>query len=126
MFAETIYDFILMGFYVLVAFLYCGFLVFVSRVEYHYKKNKYPLTDEACLERLAKKRGLSEYAVFLLAAHNWNVSEQQARTGFKIYLKTGDIPHYVRDFVRQHKQEIENNDPPYFPFRNSPPPACPG
>jgi len=126
MFAETSYDLILMVLYVLGAFLYCTFLVIVSQFEYYYKKKKYPLTDEACLNRLAKKYDLSEYAVFLAAGKNWHISEKQADSGFKTYLKSGVMPYYVRDFVRVHKHEVENGAQPILPLKNNHPPACPG
>ena len=126
MFAETTYDFYLMGYYILLLFGYCAVLIIVSRIEYHHNKKKHPLTDEACLELLAKKYGLSEFALFLQAAQNWDISERQARRNFKMYLTNGDIPYYVRDFIRQHKHEVDNIDQTLLPFRNDQPPACPG
>jgi hypothetical protein len=127
MFVEIItYDVVLSGLYVLAAFLYCTFLIIVSRLEYYYKKKKFPLTDDACLERLAKMYGLSEYTVFLEAGKNWNISEKNANSGFKTYLKSGVMPYYVRDFVRQHKHEVENCAPPNLPYKNSHPPTCSG
>lgn len=126
MFVEITYDIILSGLYVLAAFLYCTFLIIVSRFEYYYKKKKFPLTDDACLERLAKKYGLSEYAVFLEAGKNWNISEKKANSGFKTYLKSGVMPYYVRDFVRQHKHEVENCEQLNLPYKNSHPPTFSG
>jgi len=124
--ADTTYDFISMACYVLAAFLYCGFLGIVSQFEYRHKKKKYPLTDETCLERLAKKNGQSEYDVFLAASANWHISDNQAKSDFKTYLKSGIMPYYLRDFVRQHKHDVENDDQPDLLFRNNQPPACPG
>lgn len=126
MLADTTYDFFTMVIYILVAFLYFAFLVIIDRLEYRYHKKKNPLTDEACLGLLAKKYGISEYVIFLVAAQKWNISEKRANLAFRTYLKTEVLPYYVRDFVRQHKYEVENYQQPYLPFRNNQPPACPG
>lgn len=126
MFAATAYDFYLMMYYILMVFIYFAFLFLVSRIEYHVNKKKYSLTHEICLERLAKKYGVSEFTLFLRAALNWNIPEKEAKSNFKSYLANGDIPYYVRDFVRQHKDEVDYADHPPIPFRNKQPPACPG
>ncbi len=124
--ADTTHDFYTMAIYILAAFLYCAILVIIDRLEYRYHKKKKTLTDEACLGLLAKKYGISEYVIFLAAAQKWNISEKRASLAFGTYLKTEVLPYYVRDFVRQHKYEVENYKQPYLPFRNNQPPACPG
>ncbi|MFO8086064.1 MAG: hypothetical protein R6U27_17275 [Desulfobacterales bacterium] len=110
MFSETTYDIILSAGYILAALFYCVFLQFLAKVEYFYKKKKSVLTDETRLENLSKRYGVSEYAFFLIAADQWRISEKQAKAAFKTYLKNGHIPYYVRDFLRHHPHETENDD----------------
>jgi hypothetical protein len=101
--------------YLLGALFYCVFLQILARWEYRYKIKKNLLSDEECLEKLARIYGLSEYALFCVAADKWGISEKQMKAAFRNYLKCGDIPHYVRDLVRHYKTEIANHDKPDFP-----------
>jgi hypothetical protein len=96
--------------YLLGALFYCVFLQFLARWEYRYKNNINLFSDEVSLEKLAKIYGISEYVLFCVAADQWHISEKQRESAFKAYLKHGEIPHYVRDFVRHHKKEIDTHN----------------
>jgi len=65
------------------------------------------LSDEECLVSLTLKRGVSVYEIFHVAGKSWNQSESKIEDNFKYYLKSGDLPHYVRDYVRKN---TESND----------------
>ena len=67
--------------------------------------NRHPLTDEEVLSRLARDNGISEYEIFHLAADGWSVGRSRVEDHFKGYLRRGDLPHYVRDYLRRHRQD---------------------
>jgi hypothetical protein len=66
-----------------------------------YWANRTPLTDEERLWIHARNQGISEHEVFKLAAAAWSLGPQTADTDFSDYLKTGIMPHYVRDHLRK-------------------------
>lgn len=101
--------------YLLGSLLYCIFLQMLARLEYRYKNKNDLLSDEVCVEKLARIYGISEYAFFRAAGDKWHISEKKTEAAFRTYLKCGDIPYYVRDLVRNHKTEIGKNDTPNFP-----------
>ncbi|BBO75845.1 hypothetical protein DSCW_32620 [Desulfosarcina widdelii] len=68
-----------------------------------YWANRNPLTDEERLWNHARNQGISEHEVFKRAAAGWSRGPQTADADFKAYLKTGDLPHYVRDYLRKLK-----------------------
>jgi len=68
-----------------------------------YWANRNPLTDEERLWNHSRNQGISEHAVFKRAAAGWTLGPQTADADFKAYLKTGDMPHYVRDYLRKLK-----------------------
>ncbi len=66
-----------------------------------YWANRTPLTDEERLWNHARRQGISEHEVFKRAAATWSLGARTADADFREYLKTGDLPHYVRDYVRK-------------------------
>ncbi len=95
----------------------------IGRLEYKHKLAKEQYTDRFCLERLAVMRGVGEYEIFREAARKWSVPEPKKEDDFKTYLKRGDIPYYVRDFVREHRREIEKSCETKYPFDDGLPPS---
>ena len=63
--------------------------------------NRKPLTDEERLWNHARNERISEHEVFRLAAETWSLGPQAADADFNTYLKTGFLPHYVRDYLRK-------------------------
>ena len=59
------------------------------------------LTDEEHLTGLTQARGVSTYKIFYIAGTSWNQPENKIEEDFKFYLKSGDLPHYVRDYIRK-------------------------
>ena len=110
-------------FLVLAAVLYILLLRFIDRMEYRLKRKKEGFTDEEILEMLSVMRKTSCYELFGEAAEKWRVPAPRKEDDFKIYLKNGDMPHYVRDFVREHRQEVQKSIKPRFPFNDSLPPS---
>lgn len=108
---------------VLGAVAYIVLVRLIGRLEYKYKLAKEPFTDQFCLERLAVMRGVGEYEIFKEASERWRVPEPKKENDFKAYLKRGEIPYYVRDFVREHRQEIEKSCDTKFPFDDGLPPS---
>lgn len=66
-----------------------------------YWSNRTPLTDEERLWNHARNQGISEHEVFIRAAARWTLGPQTAEIDFNKYLKTGSMPHYVRDYLRK-------------------------
>jgi len=60
--------------------------------------------DESELANRAFSSGNSVYELFRAAGPKWNVAAHQIDKDFRRYLQRGDIPHYVRDHLRQHRQ----------------------
>ena len=66
-----------------------------------YWANRTPLSDEERLWNHARNEGISEHEVFGRAAEGWSLGPQKADADFNTYLKTGVLPHYVRDYLRK-------------------------
>jgi hypothetical protein len=63
-----------------------------------------PLSDEEFLAHLARKQNTSEYEIFFRAAKDWAALRGRVEEQFNAYLKTGQMPHYVRDYVRKARK----------------------
>ncbi len=87
------------------------------------KRKKDGFTDEETLELLSVMRKTSCYELFGAAAEKWHIPAPRKEDDFRTYLRSGDMPHYVRDFVREHKQEIQKSCNPRFPFNDTLPPS---
>ena len=61
------------------------------------------VSDEEQLMHIARLRRCSELDLFREAADAWRVPDQMAEGDFKSYLQNGDLPHYVRDYVRRNR-----------------------
>jgi predicted AAA+ superfamily ATPase len=66
-----------------------------------YWAKRTPLTDEERLWNHARNQAISEHEVFKRAAATWTLGPQTADADFSDYLKTGTMPHYVRDYLRK-------------------------
>ena len=56
--------------------------------------------EDQDLSDVAFSSGCSVYALFLRAGDAWPFSKDRIKSDFTIYLNTGDIPGYVRQFVK--------------------------
>ena len=65
------------------------------------------LSDEECLLHLARLNGCSEFDLFQKAAVFWTVAGPQVEEDFRDYLLRGELPHYVRDFIRKNPLDRE-------------------
>lgn len=65
------------------------------------------LTESEILFLLARTTETSEFEQFKRAADSWNLSEQKSEADFNHYLLQGEMPHYVRDYLRK----IQKSDP---------------
>lgn len=75
-----------------------------------------PITDDEYLTRMASIGECSVYEMFFVCAEKWNIPREQIEEDFKEYLLDSRIPHYVRDFARQHKKDLDRHTPPVFRF----------
>lgn len=78
------------------------FYVILKRYYEKYVAEKKIFSDEECLLHIARFHKRSEYDIFHLSAKNWHISEQQVENDFKVYLRQGQLPHYLRDFIRKN------------------------
>jgi hypothetical protein len=108
-------------FFLAVFYLFCVVRI-LDRVEHRFKAKK-PLSDSACLNRLSMIRNCSEFDLFVLAAEPWHIDKKSVDVHFFTYLKDGVIPYYIRDYIRRHKQEIDNHSRDKLPYRGSLPPS---
>jgi hypothetical protein len=67
---------------------------------------KRPLSEDELLTHLAKFNGKSEYELFFLAAEDWRRTDAQIEADFRRFLLDGQIPYYVKDYVRKRKNEL--------------------
>ncbi len=81
--------------------LYIYLLYRVEKRFYHQRA----LTDEEYLAYLARVYACSEYDLFHAAAEEWNLSGAGVDEDFKTYLKEGNMPYYVKDFIRKGRQK---------------------
>jgi len=58
--------------------------------------------DERRLADLAFASGCSVYELFRSAGAKWNFSDGKIDTDFKRYLRRGEIPPYVHDYLCHH------------------------
>jgi len=77
-----------------------GYFELMRRIDRHWA-NRTPLSDEERLWNHARNQGISEHEVFNRAAAGWSLGPQTADVDFKVYLQSGDLPHYVRDYLRK-------------------------
>ncbi len=90
------------------AFLIGVFLCLVSiwRLERQYTRNRY-VSDEEYLAGMAKKRGRSEYDLFHISAKEWHIQVGRIDEDFKKYLVNGDLPYYVKDYIRKNREKAD-------------------
>ncbi len=99
------------GLLVLAALLYMLVLRRIDRKETRTR----PLSDEEFLIKFARMNNTSEFELFRRAGEDWHVGADAAGSDFNHYVKTGDLPHYVMDFIRKKRKEIgEPLRPPHF------------
>ncbi len=70
---------------------------------------KEALTDEVCLSMIALKRECSEYDIFLKSSGTWQVPKVKIKIDFDNYLTRGELPYYVRDYIRRHRKEVDDS-----------------
>ena len=66
------------------------------------------------LYKMARITGASEYEIFQKSAAKWPVSDPMVEKHFKEYLRHQATPYYVNDFIRKHKQQVDNLKLPPF------------
>ena len=60
--------------------------------------------DERRLADLAFAEGCSVYELFSSAGAQWEFTQNKIDTDFRQFLRQGEIPLYVHDYVRRHLQ----------------------
>jgi hypothetical protein len=96
-----------------------GYFELMRRLDRRWARRT-PFSDEERLAILARRRAISEYAVFHLAAAGWTVPGTRVEADFKTYLRKGDLPHYVRDYLRRQPAATPSSNPD-----KNPPPEPP-
>ena len=72
---------------------------------------------EFYLYKISRVTGHSEYDVFCKSAEDWpvaTVSKEKIEADFKNYLDHSAVPPYVKHFVRENKQHIDELHLPRF------------
>ena len=78
-------------------------------IEKHERRSR-TLSDEELLAAMAVDRKCSEFDLFRLAGRQWQVAALRVDNDFRDYLIRGQIPHYVRDFIRKNKPRDGDRD----------------
>ncbi len=76
-----------------------GYIALLNRLDRRWKSRR-SLTEVEILAMHARDIGISEYALFNLAARPWSIGSVQVDENFKTYLQTSILPYYVRDYLR--------------------------
>jgi hypothetical protein len=87
-----------------------GYFELMRRLDRRWARRT-PISVEERLATLARRRAVSEHAVFHLAAEGWTVSSARVEADFKAYLRRGDLPHYVRDYLRRQPISDPSSNP---------------
>jgi len=83
--------------------LVMAYFATLSFLENQHSKKAYISNDEF-LAGLAMARQCSAYDLFRSSGVDWRFSNSKIETDFNAYLKTGHIPHYVVNYVKQNIQ----------------------
>ena len=81
--------------------LIVGYFAALAYFENTYCKRAFISNDEY-LASLAMVRQCSVYDLFRFSGVDWRFSNSKIETDFKAYLKTGQIPQYVINYVKQN------------------------
>jgi len=60
------------------------------------------------LYKISRLTGHSEYEIFQKSAEHWPVTRLRVDEDFKEYLRHQVTPHYVNDFIRRHRQQVDD------------------
>ena len=94
------------------ALMFMGVALACVLLRMHIERRRAPLRD-ACdatrLSLMAFEREESVFDLFVAAGRTWSFSNAKIEDDFNSYLRQGDIPHYVRRYVRE-----QNLAPPSF------------
>ena len=82
--------------------LYIFFKKYLEKKEIRTRK----FTDAEYLAGMAVDRKCSELDIFHMCADEWHKQNYQVEEDFKRYLKKSILPHYVRDYIRKNKKNL--------------------
>ena len=90
-----------------------------------YLTSRYENRDEEALSLLAFQRECSVYDLFVTAGAHWSFSRAKIDSDFNSYIRQGDIPHYLRTYVRSHASDRRTYQEILFTGNKLPPNANP-
>jgi hypothetical protein len=90
----------------LLIMLVVAYFAALAYFENTYCKKAFISNDEY-LASLAMVRQCSVYDLFRRSGADWRFSDSKTETDFNAYLKTGHIPQYVVNYVRQNIRSEE-------------------
>jgi hypothetical protein len=73
------------------------------------KFRKQEKTDAEKIFDLSRHLNCSEFDIFEVTGRNWNITEERIKEDFKSYVNYGEIPFYVRDYIRRPEQTNLND-----------------
>lgn len=83
--------------------LVMAYFAALSFLENQHSKKAY-ITNDEFLSSLAIIRQCSVYDLFRTSGVEWRFSNSKIESDFQSYLKSGHIPHYVVNYVKQNIQ----------------------
>lgn len=81
--------------------LVMAYFAALSYLENQHSKKAF-ITNDEFLASLAIVRKCSVYELFVRSGEEWRFSASKIENDFKSYVKTGHIPHYVINYVKQN------------------------
>ena len=89
------------------AFLFIGIALVYAVLKIFLEKRLSPLDaegDDRRLADLAFASGCSVYELFDAAGSKWEFSHNKIKNDFRRYVRRGEIPPYVHEYLRLHQQ----------------------
>jgi hypothetical protein len=81
--------------------LVMAYFAALSYLENQHSKKAFISNDEF-LASLAIVRKCSVYDLFVRSGEEWRFSTSKIETDFKTYIRAGNIPHYVVNYVKKN------------------------
>ena len=83
-----------------------GLLIAIHLLQVYYAGR--PADDDELLSRLAGMGNRSEYDLFSIAARKWRLPASTVKEDFRRYVLSGDLPYYIRDWLRKIRARNKN------------------
>jgi hypothetical protein len=86
-----------------------GYLLVICYKKYMMDAKAESVVLANALHKIALESGQTEYELFVIAAEEWSITEDQIGKDFKNYMAANVLPYYVMDLVRKNNDRINES-----------------